>query len=77
MSLIPLQSLPFNHLDDYSFDLAIYELQNGPVHYDSDQLSSLSFDPLCTNHNPALTRSDTLDPDMNFNLDNVACDYFS
>ena len=76
MSLIPLQSLPFNHLDDYSFDLAIYELQNGPVHYDPDRLSSLSFDPLFTNHNPALTRSDTLDPDINFNLDNVACAYF-
>ena len=76
MSLIPLQLLPFNHLDDYSFDLAIYELQNGPVHYDLDRLSSLSFDPVFTNHSPALTRSDTLDPDIHFNLDNVACDYF-
>ena len=27
MSVIPLQLLPFNHLDSYSFDLAIYELQ--------------------------------------------------
>ena len=52
-------------INDYSFDLAIYELQNGPVHYDLDRLSGLSFDPLFTNHNPALTRSD-----------NVACDYF-
>ena len=33
--------LPFNHLDDSSFSLALYELQNGPVHFDPDRFSSL------------------------------------
>ena len=35
----PFQSfLPFNHLDDTSFNLAVYEFSHGPLSYDTDRL---------------------------------------
>ena len=58
-------SLPFNHFDDTSFNLAIYELSHRPVNCDSDRFNMLLFNPieppdLC---NPL---SSYLDPDSNF-----------
>ena len=76
MASIPDHTLPFNALDDYSFNLAIYELQHGPVRYDPDRLSSLNYDPLFSSHNLSLTRSDDIDPDVNFCSDDVHCDYY-
>ena len=76
MASIPDHTLPFNALDDYSFNLAIYELQHGPVRYDPDRLSSLNYDPLFSSHNLSLTRSDDIDPDVNFCTDDVHCDYY-
>ena len=49
MSVFPEFSFPFNDLDDADFNLAIYEMQNGPVCYDADRLASLSFIPLLHN----------------------------
>ena len=46
MSVFPEFSLPFNGLDDADFNLAIYEMQNGPVRYDANRLAGLSFNPL-------------------------------
>ena len=43
MSVFPEFSFPFNNLDNADFNLAIYEMQNGPVRYDADILASLSF----------------------------------
>ena len=40
MSVFPEFSFPFNDLDDGDFNLAIYEMQNGPVRYDADRLAS-------------------------------------
>ena len=51
MASIPDHTLPFNALDDNSVNLAIYELQHGPVHYDPERLSSLNHDPLFSSHN--------------------------
>ena len=48
MASIPDHTLPFNALEDYSFNLAIYELQHGPVRYDPERLSSLNYDPQVT-----------------------------
>ena len=76
MASIPDHTLPFNALDDYSFNLAIYELQHGPVRYDPERLSSLNYDPLFSSHNLSLTRSDDIDPDVNFCTDDVHCDYY-
>jgi hypothetical protein len=33
-----LAALPFRHLDDSSFNAAMYELAHGSLHYDSDRL---------------------------------------
>ena len=58
-------SLPFNHLEDISFNLAIYELSHGPINYDSDRLDTLLFNPI---ERPELCNplSSYLDPDSNF-----------
>ena len=68
--------LPFNHLDDSSLSLALYELQNGPVHFDPDRFSRLPYNPIFSNSNASLTKSGILDPDINFNADETPCDYF-
>ena len=58
-------SLPFNHLDDTSFNLAIYELSDGPIKCDTDRLNMLLFNPI---ERPELCNplSSYLDPDSNF-----------
>ena len=69
-------TLPFNHLDDSSFSLALYELQNGPVYFNSERFSSLYYNPILTNLNASLTQTDSLDPDIHFNARETPCDYF-
>jgi len=69
-------SLPFCHLDDDEFSVAIYELANGTVNFNSDRLFSLKFNPLPPgNRNLAL--SSDLDPDSNFKFYMFRCDYFT
>ena len=68
MSVFPEFSFPFNDLDDADFNLAIYEMQNGPVRYDADRLASLSFNPLLHNIRTNLARSFDLDPDTNLTV---------
>ena len=70
------QILPFSHLDDNEFALALYEFHNGPVHYDHDRLVDLAFNPLIATIDQHLTCSDDLDPDLHFNT-NSRCDYFN
>ena len=60
--------LPFSHLDDEEFALILYELQNGPAHYDYDRLSQLLFNPLTSNFNRFLIRSEDIDPDAHLIL---------
>ena len=69
--------LPFPHLDDSSFYLALYELQNGSVQFDPDRFSSLHYNPSFCNSNVSLTQSDSLDPDINLNTGKTPCDYFT
>ena len=69
--------LPFTHLDDSSFYLALYELQNASVHFDPDRFSSLHYNPIFCNSNVSLTQSDSLDPDINLNTGKTPCDYFT
>ena len=61
--------LPFSHLDDEEFALMLYELQNGPAHYDYDRLSQLLFNPLTSNLNRYLIRSEDTDPDAHVNIE--------
>jgi len=69
-------SLPFCHLDDDEFSVAIYELANGTVNFNSDRLLSLKFNPLIPGKRNLALSSD-LDPDSNFNFDMFRCDYFT
>ena len=41
-----LAALPFCSLDDSSFNAAMYELPHGSLHYDSDRLDTLLFNPI-------------------------------
>ena len=55
---------PFNHLSESAFDLALFELANGPINFDPDRLECLKFNPL---DNQNIRGFDTdLDPDKNF-----------
>ena len=59
-------NLPFNHLDDNEFSLAIFELSSGPVRFTEDRLMSLRFNPLSSNPGRSLALSPDLDSDTNF-----------
>jgi len=76
MSVFPEFSLHFNGLDDADFNLAIYEMQNGPVRYDADRLAGLSFNPLLHNIRTYLACTFDLDPDTNLDLISDVCEYF-
>ena len=41
-----LAALPFCRLNSSSFDAAMYELAHGSLHYDTEQLDSLLFNPI-------------------------------
>lgn len=61
-----LESLfPFNHLDDSSFNLALYEISHGPLNFNSSRLETLLFNPI---EQPELSNSlsSCLNPDSNF-----------
>ena len=70
-----LNALPFSHLDDDELTTVIYEFRNGPVHFDPERLSSLSINPLTSDFERFLVRSDDLVPDIHFNIDG-RCSYF-
>lgn len=59
-----LFTLPFNHLDQSSFNLVLYELANGPLNFDVNRLESLMFNPLDQPRLPDIF-SNYLDPDVN------------
>ena len=53
----------FNHLDDVSFNLALYELAHGPLRFNNDRLEFLYFNPI-SDCNTVI--SSGIDPDSNF-----------
>ena len=53
--------LPFCHLDDESFKLAVFELNHGDVPFDPERLETLLFNPV-----DRLSRNLDLDPDNQF-----------
>lgn len=56
--------LPFVHLDEESFRLAPFELQQGPIRFDHNRLESLYFNPFLNGKN--ITASSDLDPDSQY-----------
>ena len=76
MALSYIKVLPFQGLDDDSFNLEIFELHTGPVNFNTDSLASLSYNPLFANANQHLTLANDADPDSHFYCDlNYLCDY--
>ena len=67
--------LPFNHLDDDNFYLAMLEMSNGPIRFDPDRLSCLHFNPLVRRHKN-LSNCFNLDPDENFYPNSYDCEYY-
>lgn len=57
--------LPFNHLDDGAFQLALSEFNRGNITYNNDKISTLHFNPFDID-SAELTLSRDLDPDINF-----------
>ena len=57
-----------NHLDNSSFNLALYELSRDPLNFNSNRLETLLFNPI---EQPELSnsRSSHLNPDSNFIAD--------
>ena len=70
-----LNALPFSHLDDGEFTAVIYEFRNGPVRFDPARLSNLFINPLTSDFERFLVRSDDLDPDIHFNIDGQCSNY--
>jgi hypothetical protein len=60
-------ALPFNHLDDSSFNLVLYELTHGSLNFDNDRFESLLFNPI---DQPVINNSfcSYLDPDNNLSF---------
>jgi hypothetical protein len=76
MALSYSEVFPFHGLDDDSFNLEIFELNTGPVNFNTDSLASLSYNPLFANANQLLTLANDADPDSHFYCDlNYFCDY--
>jgi hypothetical protein len=76
MALSCSEVFPFHGLDDDSFNLEIFELNTGPVNFNTDSLASLSYNLLFANANQHLTLANDADPDSHFYCDlNYFCDY--
>ena len=69
-----MSEFPFNHLDDVSFNLALYELAHGPVRFNNDRLECLYFNPI-SNCNTVI--SSDIDPDSNFLNLTSKCSYYN
>ena len=70
-----LNELPFCHLNDDEFHLALLEMCHGTINFDPDRLSSLQFNPLDRRYNNIANFFDS-DPDRNFYPESFNCDYY-
>lgn len=68
--------MPFCHLSDEDFHLALYEQQNGSIHFDQDRLASLRFNSLLSERSKQLSLCYDQDPDANF-YETFLCDYYN
>lgn len=75
--MLCVNDLPFNHLNDSEFYAALYELNNGPIHFDEDRLMCLKFNPVLPGSDKGLAISNDLDPDSNFYSKSRSCSYYT
>ena len=73
-----MEELPFIHLNEEDFRLAIFEQLNGPIRYDPDRLASLRFNPSLPETHKKFSLCSHHDPDANFFSELVAdCEYYT
>ena len=60
------EHLPFVHLGDGSFNLALFELNHGSIRFQQDRLETLFLNPLIVED--GITSNSDLDPDLQFFL---------
>ena len=60
------RELPFYDLDNDSFNLAMFEMQNGTINFGNDRLASLIYNPLLSNTNQQRKLMRDYDPDSYF-----------
>ena len=72
-----MAELPFIHLNEEDFRLAIFEQLNGPIRYDPDRLASLRFNPLLSETYKKFSLCSHHDPNANFFTEVVDCEYYT
>ena len=64
-----IEELPFSHLNEEDFRLAMFEQLNGSMRYDPDRLAGLRFNPLLSQTYSSIKKFSLCsdhDPDANF-----------
>ena len=68
--------MPFFHLDNEGFRLAIFDQSIARINFDYDRLSSLKFNPLLSEREYNFSLCNDSDPDTNFLSDLGMRDYY-
>ena len=63
--------------DDNNFRLTLFELNNGPIYFDSERLDTLKFNPLLSTSYRNFSLCKDRDPDFNFYPQLHDCEYYS
>ena len=71
-----IEELPFSHLNEEDFRLAMFEQLNGSVRYDPDRLAGLRFNPLLSETYKKFSLCSDQDPDANFFSELPDCEYY-
>ena len=71
-----IEELPFTHLSEEDFRLAMFEQLNGYIRYDPDRLAGLRFNPLLSETYKKFSLCSDHDPDANFLSESADCEYY-
>lgn len=63
--------------DDDNFRLTLFELNNGPIYFDSERLDTLQFNPLLSTSYRNFSLCKDRDPDFNFYPQLHDCEYYT
>ena len=71
-----MEELPFSHLSEEDFRLAMFEQSNGSIRYHPDRLAGLRFNPLLSETYKKFSLCSDHDPDANFFSELADCEYY-
>ena len=71
-----IEELPFSHLSEEEFRLAMFEQLNGSISYDPDRLAGLRFNPLLSETYKKFSLCSDHDPVANFFSELADCEYY-